>query len=321
MSRARRRGALAPAALVLGAGAAALAPAGPGALAPLRAAAAAVVSVAVVIDFGGGSGAPATVVQCVQVPPNSPQTDAAALAITASQVAYAQSGLLCQIDGYPADGVTNCNATSGQDYYFWSYWHGASGAWVYANNGPGSQPATPGDVEGWRFQDPGPANASAPAPGPAPSYASICPNASNGTTTVPSATAPAPGPVPGVSASATTAPATAGAPAPGASGATPATTTVPRGAPVAGPGTPRAPPVTTTTVAAPGSSTTGVPAVATTSVPSQRAVTRTRGAVAPAVDRRRSSTGAVLPAVLVGVLVLALGLVAAWRSKKRPGTP
>ncbi len=159
-------------AMLVGAGTAVLAPLGAGALDPLRAAAADVY-VAVVIDFGGGPGAPADVVQCVSVPAGS--TDAQALSMVDDHTtAYATSGLLCGIDTYPPDAVANCRATSGDDYYFWSYWHGNGGTWVYANDGPAEQVVTSGDVEGWRFQDPGPASPSAPAPGTAPDFSAIC---------------------------------------------------------------------------------------------------------------------------------------------------
>lgn len=324
MSDRVRLGSLAPAALVLGAAAAALAPGGPDALAPFRAAAAAAeVSVAVVIDFGGGSGAPSTVVQCVQVPSGS--TDADALSAVASQqVAYAQSGLLCQIDGYPAGGVSTCNAVSGQEYYFWSYWHGSSGSWIYANNGPGSQPVAPGDVEGWRYQDPGPANPSAPAPGPAPDYASICPDASAASTTTTTVAPPSagPGPVSGAAATAATTPAPVAAP-----GGAGVTTTVAKAAPPSAPSARGAPPTPVTTAAG----TPGAGATTTTSVP-RRATTKgthtvtvrpgdlTRRALAvgtPADERRPAGGGALLPAVVVGVLALALALVAALRWKKR----
>jgi len=319
-----RWGAVAPAALVLGAGAAALAPAGPEALAPLRAVAAvAEVSVAVVIDFGGGSGAPATVVQCVQVPSGS--TDAEALSIAATQqVSYAQSGLLCQIDGYPADGVSNCDASSGQEYYFWSYWHGSGGTWVYANDGPASQPAAPGDVEGWRFQDPGPANPSAPAPGPAPAYASICPNGSSATTAVTAIPPPTTGGAPGATASATTAP----APTTGGAGAgSPPPTTVVKPTSPGATNTSRAPTGTvtsTTTGAATGATTTSVlGGPSGRRSPADGAKGRGHGAVAlgdPTADRRPPGSGSVLPAVVVAALVLALVLAAAWRWKKRPET-
>jgi hypothetical protein len=167
--------------MLAGAGVAALAPVGASALAPLQAAAANIL-VAVVIDFGGGSGAPADVVQCVTVPSGS--TDAQALAVVDQQTsAFANSGLLCSIDGYPPNGVSDCDASSGDDYYYWSYWHGSTGSWVYANDGPAEQVVAAGDVEGWRFEDPGPASPAAAKPGPSPDYETICPQAATAATT------------------------------------------------------------------------------------------------------------------------------------------
>ena len=77
-----------------------------------------------------------------------------------SNVAYANSGLLCAIDNYPANGVQNCGQSVGNgNYDYWSYWHGASGSWVYASNGPAEQSVSSpaNDVEGWRFQNDEPA--------------------------------------------------------------------------------------------------------------------------------------------------------------------
>jgi hypothetical protein len=164
----------------------AAAPAGPAGAAGLEhlvAAAASDVYVAVVVQFGSGAGAPAPVVACVKVPQGSTDADALAAAVGQSNVGYSNSGLLCAIDNFPANGVANCTATSNQDYYYWSYWHGATGTWSYANNGPAEQLASTGDVQGWRFQDPGPAGPSAPAPSTAPSYATICAGAVDTTAT------------------------------------------------------------------------------------------------------------------------------------------
>jgi hypothetical protein len=162
--------------LLLGAAAAALAPAGPDALVPfkiLAASAADDVFVAVIIDFGNGSNI-SSISKCVPVASGSTDADALAAAVGESNVAYSSSGLVCSIDGYPADGVQSCNASAGSNYYFWSYWHGATGSWAYANDGPAEHPAADGDVEGWHFLNPGPANPSAPPPGPAPNYTAIC---------------------------------------------------------------------------------------------------------------------------------------------------
>jgi hypothetical protein len=177
-----RRPGLLTAGMLLGAVGAALAPAGPTALVPfkdLAASAASDIYVAVVIDFGSGSNIKA-VEQCVPVAANG--TDADALSVD-NTVGYNDTGLVCSIDGYPANGVQNCTRSKGSEYYFWSYWHGSSGSWSYAENGPASQTVSPGDVEGWMYQNPGPANPTAPPPGPAPDYAQIC-GSPNTTTTV-----------------------------------------------------------------------------------------------------------------------------------------
>ena len=147
--------------LFVGAAAAALAPAGPGALIPLKMAIASAdsvgndVYVAVVVDFGNGSTTTTTVSKCVPVASNAHDADALAAAVGSDNVAYASSGLLCAIDNYPANGVQNCGESVGSgDFDYWSYWHGATGSWVYANDGPAEQSVSSpaDDVEGWRFQ-------------------------------------------------------------------------------------------------------------------------------------------------------------------------
>jgi len=325
-----------PAALLLGAGAAAMAPAGPEVLVPLRvgiAAAASEVYVAVVIDFGTG-GPSGPIVQCVQVPAGT-STDATALAaVVDDQVAYANSGLLCAIDGYPANGVANCDASSGQNYYFWSYWHGTSGNWVYANDGPAGSTVAPGDVEGWRFQNPGPANPNAPTPGPAPSYATICPQALTTTTTAPlttttsspsagspfgavsASTVPAAGgsgppatPASGGTVTPTTSRSSAGHPAATTKAAGGATTSVPGTSGAASPITTRAPPALGNSTRAANDRTDGAG--------------RTPGraqALGGTAGRSKSGGGAALPLVITGIVVALLGLGAFFRWRKQTDT-
>src|ERR1700722_6627577 len=175
--------------LFVGAAAAVLAPAGPGALVPLKMAIASAdsvgndVYVAVVVDFGRRSSM-ATVSKCVPVASNAKDSDALAAAVGSSNFAYAGSGLLCAIDNYPANGVQNCGQSVGNgDFDYWSYWHGSSGQWAYASDGPAEQSVSSpaDDVEGWKFQSDEPATSSDPPPDAAPSYAQIC----NASTEVP----------------------------------------------------------------------------------------------------------------------------------------
>ena len=177
--------------LFVGAAAAALAPAGPGALVPLKMAIASAdsvgndVYVAVVVDFGNGS-SKSTISTCVPVASNAHDADALAAAVGSDNVAYSNSGLVCAIDNYPSNGVQNCGQSVGSgDYDYWSYWHGSTASWVYANDGPAEQSvASPADdVEGWRFQTDEPDDANDPPPGVAPAYAQIC----NASTEIPPA--------------------------------------------------------------------------------------------------------------------------------------
>jgi hypothetical protein len=308
--------------LFVGAAAAVLAPVGPGALVPLKMAVASAdsvgsdVYVAVVVDFGSGSSM-ATVEKCVPVASNAHDADALAAAVGSGNVAYSNSGLLCAIDNYPANGVQNCGQSVGNgDYDYWSYWHGSSGSWVYASNGPGEQSVSnpADDVEGLRFQSDEPASSSDPPPGVAPSYAQIC----NASTEVP----------PPQSASAAPATTTT-APAPAAASVTPTTVKTSAGSGPAATTTTvvdslpkvNVAPTTTTTAAGGTSTTLASGGKAGASGGSKGASAAHRAAVASADSRARSGGGSsnnLLPVVLIAIVVVALGGFALFRWRRRP---
>ncbi|MGO9856805.1 MAG: hypothetical protein ACLPYY_17395 [Acidimicrobiales bacterium] len=311
------RGRLLTWALLFGAAGAALAPAGPGALVPLKMAIASAdsvgneVYVAVVVDFGSGSSM-STISTCVPVPSTGRDSDALAAAVGEANVAYNDSGLLCAIENYPANGVQNCGQSVGSGAYdYWSYWHGTSGSWVYANDGPAEQPvASPSDdVEGWRFQTDEPDNSSDPPPAATASYAQIC----NASTEVPPAQAPS-----SVTTTTTNAPSLTTTTAPGASTgpglSTSATTpdtqpglgTAPRTA---------APGATSTSTSTTGPGTSG----STGGGKHSPSGTHPAAVASPASHHDPGGGGdALLPVVLVAAVVAALGGVAFWRWRRRP---
>ncbi len=303
-----------------------LAPVGPGALVPLKMAIASAdsvgndVYVAVVVDFGSGSSM-SSVSKCVPVASNAHDSDALAAAVGADNVAYSNSGLLCAIDNDPANGVQNCGESVGQgNFDYWSYWHGSSGSWAYANDGPAehSVASPPDDVEGLRFQTNQPANGSDPPPTVAPVYAQIC----NASTEVPPAQTP--------SAAATTTTTTTVTPAPasvtpttGRAGTGPALTTTP---PAAAGAQPKS--GISTTTAAPGATTTttttttarGSGDIATGGASAQGSSSTHRSLVASAASRHSGggASGNALPVILIAVVVAALGGLALFRWRRRP---
>jgi hypothetical protein len=168
--------------LFVAAAASALAAAGPDALVPFRAvagAAASEVRVAFVIDFGGSAHAS---VGCVKVPASDNGYQALA-AFTAQEheqaPTYNSSGLLCSINDIPKSG---CGQQVSDGYIYWSYWEAAAGKWKYADIGAFGA-VTNGEIQGWRFQDPGKANPSDPPPTTLADFASICSSISSPTTT------------------------------------------------------------------------------------------------------------------------------------------
>lgn len=300
-----------------------LAPVGPGALVPLKMAIASAdsvgndVYVAVVVDFGSGSSM-SSVSKCVPVASTAHDSDALAAAVGAGNVAYNNSGLLCAIDNYPANGVQNCGESVGPgDYDYWSYWHGSSGSWVYANDGPAEHSVTspPNEVEGLRFQTNQPDNGSDPPPTVAPAYAQIC----NASTEVPPAQTP--------SAAATTTTTTATptpasvTPTTGRAGTGPALATTPTTAagtrPESGGSTTTAAPGATTTTT---TTTLGSGDIATGGASAHGSSSTHRSLVASAAVHN-SGGGAssnVLPAILIAVVVAALGGLALFRWRRRP---
>ncbi len=292
--------------LFVGAASAALAAAGPDALLPFRdvAGAAAEVSVAFVVDFGGGA---APVVGCVKVPAGD--NGYAALAAFATQEnqatpVYNSSGLLCSINGVPGNAPAVCGERVPGGYDYWAYWHGGTGSWSYAGTGAFATVQS-GDVEGWRYENPGNSNPTDARPGATPDYAAIC----GVTPTSPSTT-------------------TAGSPSTTAAG--PTVTVPPAGA--AHPSTPSAAPsepVPVPTTGVPSTSSTTGPSASSSAPPSVPAsgVTAAGPSSQPSAlsatptANDQSGGGSATPLIVGGLLVLLLasGAVFGWR--RRTSTP
>jgi hypothetical protein len=175
------------------------------------------VRVVVVVDPGTGGSPGAT---CLVVPEGT--TGSQLLAYRADlfpgvqRPRYAESGLLCAIDGYPAEG---CGDRTSGGYLYWSYWSGTSGSWVYGQGNPFVRRVRDGDIEGWRFVDgsgsgsdpfprvsPSPTLFPALAPPPAPAPAPPAPAPDQGSGGAPSAGAPGSRSVPSGGGTTTSAP-------------------------------------------------------------------------------------------------------------------
>jgi hypothetical protein len=268
--------------------------------------------VAFVIDLGTG----APVVGCVHVP--SSDNGYYALAAFAQQEnlaapTYAGSGLLCSIGGTPATGC-GTPGPNGQ-YYFWSYWTmtDGSGRWAYSDRGaftPVGDAANGQDVEGWRFQNPGPDNATAPPPRSAPNYAAICPAASVPPPASPAATSPTatspPAAAPSSSGTVGAASSDSGA-RPGSTVTTPPVTGPTSHASTTAGGHPNA--------VAQRSATGG----STTTVPASGSAGHAQALGASHAPTGGGGTGgSVAPLVIGGALVVALAGAAGWRWRRRP---
>jgi hypothetical protein len=251
--------------------------------------------VAIIVDHGD-RGAPSAA--CVAA--KNSDNGAGALATRAAMLGLPQprfnaSGLVCAIDGIPADG---CGDLHDGKYAYWAYFHGTNGSWSYSNVGPGGSRVSSAVVEGWRWQPAGTGLPNDPPPRAAASTATCAPP-------------PPPSPPPPTAAPQVT---TAGATAPLASvpAAEGATTT---------PSEPRGGTTTRTTVA--GATRTAQPKQATTVDTSSTTIApQGERELAARTTARRSHGGAPV-GLVVGVLLVAIlgvgGGIAA-RRRNRPVT-
>jgi len=166
--------------------------------------------IAVVVDFGPGG--PAPIVKCVDVSGQADASDVTALgqAVGLGQVGFNESGLLCQIAGYPSGGCR----PGGPPYAYWAYFQGTAAGWSYASTGPVSHLANPASAVGFRFEPQGTGMPGDPTPSASSNPAVDCPASAPSPTAVPTPTnEPAPAPVSlGASAPSTTIPKVAPAP-------------------------------------------------------------------------------------------------------------
>jgi hypothetical protein len=273
----------------------------------------------VVVDDGNGS--PPTT-QAAQVVAGSSDLDA--MNAAGDTVTQNNSGLVCAIDNYPANGLQNCLATSGGLYFYWSYWQGDpyTNTWTYGEIGPAEHTVGEGQtyVEGWRYQDPGADNPSAtkPAVTPAAAFAQACPGVAP--------VAPSSG--------------AGGRPGGGGSGGTVSSTTsaaaTPPPPPATSPGSGAVAPTSTSGGSHPAPSAKASPSRGATgpSVPSSPAsssTTTTSGRGTPAPNRtapklaltttaRRGHSGGdpALPILLVALLIGLIAAAAWFRWRRRP---
>jgi hypothetical protein len=294
--------------LFVGAASAALAAGGPDALVPFSDVAGAATSVGVgfVLDFGGAN---PTVTGCVEVPPTDTGYQALSAFVAQENLAapgFAPdgSGLLCSINGIPS--APACGQAVAGGYQYWSYWYmtDGSGNWSYASRGASAtvgSAANGQDVEGWRFQNPGPDNPSAPKPSVAPVYASLCHSVAPPTTVPPPATA-VPPPV-------TTPTSPVGSSASGGTSTTTPSTAIGGGASPAS--------------TSPSSSTTtpvGIGAVGSTTTTAPSGTTSQSLRAADTADHEGSGGGGV-PALIGALVVLALAAAAVVGWRRRARTP
>lgn len=275
----------------------------------------------VVIDDGNAS---APGVQVAQVAPGSSDLDA--LQAAGDTFTQNDSGLVCGINGYPANALQNCTNTANGLYYYWSYWQGnpSTNTWTYPGIGPAGHPVETGQtyVQGWRYQNPGPSNPSAPKPSvsPAAAFAQACPGVTPVAPSSGGGSTPSGGGGTGSGAVATTAPAPPAVSSP--AGSTPAAPAPATGAGRSPGGSSKSTPSSSTT--APASAGGGaVQSTTTTSAPgSARAkstATASTLALSDPAHHQGGGNNPALPIIVVAVIIGLLGAAAWLRWRRRPG--
>jgi hypothetical protein len=263
--------------------------------------AATLVSVEFVLDFGTSQ----PVVGCVKVPDSDSGYQALAAFTQQENLApptYAQSGLLCTINNVPDSNGACGQAVSG-GYVYWSYWHGSSGSWQYSNTGA-SGVVAPGDVEGWKFQNPGHGNPTDPPPAAAPAYATVCGPTEPVTTTTATTITP----------TTSTVPVTTVVPA-NVNGSASAKATQPTAVTSSG-GTASsvAPSTTSTTVVASGSASPG----STPSTSANQTDRKAQALNAVPADLHKENGGSPGPFIIGALILAALVAASVFRLRKRP---
>ncbi|MYW00154.1 fibronectin type III domain-containing protein, partial [Streptomyces sp. SID3343] len=137
-----------------------------------------------VVDFGtvddpigGPRPAPSVTWSCVSPlrPAGSPAVSGLdLLARTGHALRFDGSGLVCSIDGYPAQGCAETQP--GGLIRYWSYWlHEPSKGpgWVYAGIGPSGRRPTDGAMDGWRYVETKQGDVT-PQPRQAPDWPVVC---------------------------------------------------------------------------------------------------------------------------------------------------
>ena len=125
------------------------------------------IRVVIVVDAGaaGTAGPRATCLVVARGTTGGQLLAERAAALGGSRPRYADSGLLCGIDGTPA---TGCGERTADGYRYWAYFSGTAGSWVYGSGNPFIRRLADGDIEGWRFVD-GTGTGQDPPPRIAPS--------------------------------------------------------------------------------------------------------------------------------------------------------
>lgn len=126
--------------------------------------------VTIVVDHGDSSPPSAVCVAAASTDNGATVLSTRASMLGLPQPRFDASGLLCAIDGVPAQG---CGEPSSTNYSYWAYFHGVNGSWSYANIGPAASRVSSGVVEGWRWEPKGNGLPSDPPPG-APASTAPC---------------------------------------------------------------------------------------------------------------------------------------------------
>ena len=110
--------------------------------------------VSLVVDFGTSSGK-AIGEFCVKNFESTGWDLLAAAGLNAEGTSEYPTGFVCRLDSWPSEAEQPCTKTPTNAQGTWAYFNAKSAAWQFSGQGASSRKPGCGEVDGWRFVEPG----------------------------------------------------------------------------------------------------------------------------------------------------------------------
>ena len=110
--------------------------------------------VSLVVDFGTSSGKNIAEF-CVKNFESTGWELLAAAGLDAKGTSEYETGFVCRLDNWPSEAEQPCTKTPTNAQGTWAYFNSKSNAWQFSGQGASSRKPGCGEVDGWRFVEPG----------------------------------------------------------------------------------------------------------------------------------------------------------------------